>query len=60
MDEKEACLTLKHRFMPKDPVEFAGPSYFGGKDNSLVMCAAKGIFCHLLPLALELIIYRSW
>jgi WD40 repeat protein len=40
-DDKEARLTLRHRFMPKVPVEFAGPSYFGGKDNSLVICAAK-------------------
>jgi hypothetical protein len=59
-DDKEARLTLRHRFMPKVPVEFAGPSYFGGKDNSLVICAAKGRFLHLLPLPTKLIIHCSW
>ena len=28
--------------MPKFPVDFAGPSYFGGKDDQLVLCAGKG------------------
>jgi WD40 repeat protein len=28
--------------MPKVPVDFAGPSYFGGKDDQLVLCAGKG------------------
>ena len=28
--------------MPKSPVDFAGPSYFGGKNDELVLCAAKG------------------
>ena len=28
--------------MPKTPVDFAGPSYFGGKDDQLIMCAGKG------------------
>jgi len=27
--------------MPKVPVDYAGPSYFGGRDDELVMCAAK-------------------
>lgn len=37
-----ARLTLRHTFMPKVPIDFAGPSYFGGKDDSLVLCAGKG------------------
>lgn len=28
--------------MPKCPVDFAGPSYFGGKKDELVLCAGKG------------------
>lgn len=27
----------------KASVDFAGPSYFGGKDDDLVLCASKGI-----------------
>jgi hypothetical protein len=30
--------------MPKRTVEFAGPSYFGGKNDELVLCAGKGAF----------------
>jgi hypothetical protein len=33
--------------MPKVPVDYAGPSYFGGKEDELVMCAAKGMHCSL-------------
>lgn len=29
--------------MPKVPVDFAGPSYFGGKNDELVLCAGKGL-----------------
>lgn len=42
-----ARLTLRHTFMPKIPVDFAGPSYFGGKDDQLVLCASKGIYYNL-------------
>lgn len=38
----KARLTLRHTFMPKVLVDFAGPSYFGGKDDELVLCAGKG------------------
>lgn len=34
--------------MPKIPVDFAGPSYFGGKNDQLVLCAGKGKFSLLL------------
>ncbi|KAE9392118.1 WD40 repeat-like protein [Gymnopus androsaceus JB14] len=37
-----ARLTLRHTYMPKSPVDFAGPSYFGGKNDELVLCAGKG------------------
>lgn len=33
--------------MPKVTVDFAGPSYFGGKHDELVLCAGKGVF-HIL------------
>jgi hypothetical protein len=32
----------RHTYMPKVQVNFAGPSYFGGKNNELVLCAGKG------------------
>ncbi|KAK7047424.1 hypothetical protein VNI00_006655 [Paramarasmius palmivorus] len=37
-----ARLTLRHTYMPKLSVDFAGPSYFGGKNDELVLCAGKG------------------
>ena len=40
--ETVARLRLRHTYMPKTLVEFAGPSYFGGKDDQLVVCAGKG------------------
>ena len=40
--ETFARLSLRHTYMPKTPVEFAGPSYFGGKDDQLIVCAGKG------------------
>ena len=49
-----ARLSLVHTYMPKTMVEFAGPSYFGGQNDQLVICAGKGenkksrIFSHLL------------
>ncbi len=41
-------LSLRHTYMPKTSVDFAGPSYFGGKHDQLVLCAGKGMI-HLLP-----------
>lgn len=35
-------LSLRHTYMPKTSVDFAGPSYFGGKHDQLVLCAGKG------------------
>lgn len=37
-----ARLTLRHTYIPRVPVDFAGPSYFGGKNDALVVCASKG------------------
>ncbi|KAF7344472.1 Catabolite degradation [Mycena sanguinolenta] len=42
-----ARLTLRHTYMPKRAVEFAGPSYFGGKDDELVLCASKAGDIHI-------------
>lgn len=30
--------------MPKVQVDFAGPSYFGGKNDELILCAGKGMW----------------
>ncbi|KIK57376.1 hypothetical protein GYMLUDRAFT_756506 [Collybiopsis luxurians FD-317 M1] len=37
-----ARLTLRHTYIPKSPVDFAGSSYFGGKSDELVLRAGKG------------------
>ncbi|KAJ7485562.1 hypothetical protein FB451DRAFT_1230279 [Mycena latifolia] len=42
-----AKLTLRHTYMPKHAVEFAGPSYFGGKNDELVLCAGKAGDIHI-------------
>ncbi|CCL98725.1 uncharacterized protein FIBRA_00730 [Fibroporia radiculosa] len=39
-------LSLRHTYMPKVPVDFAGPSYFGGRSDQLVLCAGKGKIIH--------------
>ncbi|KAI0783765.1 WD40 repeat-like protein [Abortiporus biennis] len=36
-----ARLSLRHTYMPKTPVDFAGPSYFGGRSDQLILCAGK-------------------
>ncbi|KAF5311124.1 hypothetical protein D9619_008077 [Psilocybe cf. subviscida] len=40
-------LILRHTYMPKVPVDFAGPSYFGGKNNELILCAGKAGDIHV-------------
>ncbi|KAJ3554822.1 hypothetical protein NM688_g2905 [Phlebia brevispora] len=42
-----ARLSLRHTYMPKSPVDFAGPSYFGGKNDQLILCAGKGGDIHI-------------
>ncbi|KAG1776406.1 hypothetical protein EV702DRAFT_1180007 [Suillus placidus] len=39
----QAQLILRHTYMPKVPVDFAGPSYFGGKDDQFVLCTGKAL-----------------
>lgn len=46
--EDSACLTLEQTYMPKRPVDFAGPSHFGGRDDELVVCAGKSTTLFLL------------
>ncbi|KIM47068.1 hypothetical protein M413DRAFT_23353 [Hebeloma cylindrosporum] len=40
-------LVLRHTYVPKVLVDFAGPSYFGGKNNELVLCAGKAGDIHI-------------
>ncbi|KAG6829712.1 hypothetical protein H0H92_003747 [Tricholoma furcatifolium] len=40
-------LSLRHTYMPKLQVDFAGPSYFGGKNNEMVLCAGKAGDIHI-------------
>jgi hypothetical protein len=35
-------LSLRHTYIPKTTVDFAGSSSFGGRDDELVICAGKG------------------
>ncbi|KAF9031656.1 WD40 repeat-like protein [Hymenopellis radicata] len=46
-DNLVARFTLRHTYMPKVQVEFAGPSYFGGKNDELVLCAGKAGDIHI-------------
>jgi WD repeat-containing protein 26 len=39
-------LALVHTYIPAVPVDFAGPSYFGGKDDQFILCAGKGARPH--------------
>lgn len=39
-----ARLILRHTYEPTVRVDFVGPSYFGGVDDQLVLCAGKGVF----------------
>ncbi|RXW19264.1 hypothetical protein EST38_g6604 [Candolleomyces aberdarensis] len=54
-----ANLTLRHTYMPKISVDFAGPSYFGGQNNELVICAGQAGDIHIWdqesPILLHLI-----
>jgi len=34
-------ISTSHTYMPKCPVHFTGPSYFGGQDYELILCAGK-------------------
>lgn len=36
-----ARLVLRHAYVPKTLVDFAGHGYFGGRDDQLVLCAGK-------------------
>ncbi|KIY47537.1 hypothetical protein FISHEDRAFT_66082 [Fistulina hepatica ATCC 64428] len=46
--ENKVCpSSLSHTYMPKTPVSFAGPSYFGGKNDELVLCAGKAGDIHI-------------
>ncbi|KAG2156855.1 WD40-repeat-containing domain protein [Suillus bovinus] len=47
MVKDQARLTLRHTYMPRVLVDFAGPSYFGGKDDQLVLCAGKAGDIHI-------------
>ncbi|KAG2136417.1 WD40-repeat-containing domain protein [Suillus clintonianus] len=42
-----ARLLLRHTYLPKAQVDFAGSSYFGGKDDQLVLCAGKAGDIHI-------------
>ncbi|CAL1699128.1 unnamed protein product [Somion occarium] len=42
-----ARLSLRHTYMPKVQVDFAGPSYFGGKNDELILCAGKAGDIHI-------------
>lgn len=38
-----------HTYIPAVPVDFAGPSYFGGKDDQFILCAGKGALPSFSP-----------
>ncbi|KAI9441246.1 WD40 repeat-like protein [Lactarius indigo] len=42
-----ARLLLRHTYVSKPPMESPGPSYFGGKDDEMVLCAGKAGNIHI-------------
>lgn len=42
MVRDDVRLVLTTTYMPQTPVLWAGSSYFGGKEDQLVLCAGKG------------------
>jgi WD40 repeat protein len=42
-----ARLLLRHTYLPKAQVDIAGSSYFGGKEDQLVLCAGKAGDIHI-------------
>ncbi|KAH8996340.1 WD40 repeat-like protein [Lactarius akahatsu] len=40
-------LLLRHTYVSKPPMESPGPSYFGGKNDELVLCAGKAGDIHI-------------
>jgi WD40 repeat protein len=42
-----ARLILRHTYEPTTHVDFVGPSYFGGMDDQLVLCAGKAGDIHI-------------
>ncbi|KAF8599393.1 hypothetical protein BDV93DRAFT_526171 [Ceratobasidium sp. AG-I] len=40
--EEKCQLVLAHTYFTEHPVNFAGPSYFGGVNDTFVLCASKG------------------
>jgi len=40
-------LSLRHTYIPKTAVDFAGSSSFGGRDDELVLCAGKAGDIHI-------------
>ncbi|KDQ58352.1 hypothetical protein JAAARDRAFT_34151 [Jaapia argillacea MUCL 33604] len=46
-DSNVVRIQLQRTYIPKMTVDFAGPSYFGGKDDQLVLCAGKAGDIHI-------------
>ncbi|KAG8941116.1 hypothetical protein FRC03_004846 [Tulasnella sp. 419] len=42
-----ARLSLLYTYIPATPVEFAGPSYFGGANDQFIICAGKNGEIHI-------------
>jgi len=47
MVRDDVRLVLTHTYMPQKPVLWAGSSYFGGKEDQLVLCAGKAGDVHI-------------
>ncbi|KIJ36922.1 hypothetical protein M422DRAFT_781979 [Sphaerobolus stellatus SS14] len=40
-------LNLRHTYVPTADIDFVGTSYFGGKEDQLILCAAKNGHIHI-------------
>jgi len=40
-ETNSSLIKCRHTYVPKNAVDFTGPSYFGGRNHELVLCAGK-------------------
>jgi hypothetical protein len=55
-----ARLILRHTYLPKAQVDFAGSSYFGGKEDQLVLCAGKCMLLLTCYFHLKNLLMHTW
>ncbi|KIL61047.1 hypothetical protein M378DRAFT_199629 [Amanita muscaria Koide BX008] len=57
-DQPVTRLTLKNTYLSKTPAQFTGPSYFGGKNNEVVLSADKAGVIHIWDQEAGVLLHR--